>query len=208
MRITLVDGLVLARQGLRLLLESEPGLEVVYECSPSEVCSEEFARSGSALVLLDLLDGSELGCLDSFFGVPLLAVASHNDVELAVRAFRAGASGFVVKSAQPDELLLAMQIVAQGGCYIHPRVAQAVLAQLRGGACRASGWDGLGGREFALVSLVAEGLANIQIAQRLNVSLGTVKNDLRGLFVKLGVRDRTQLAIEATRRGLNGVSHA
>ena len=115
---------------------------------------------------------------------------------------RSGASGYIVKSARRDELVAAVRTVAQGGCYLHPRIAYAVLDQIH--TPRESpdvSWPTLNERDTALLQFVAEGLANPEIALRLHVSLGTVKNNLSQLFQKLGVRDRTQLAAEAARRG-------
>lgn len=203
-----VDDHDLVREGLRHLLESEPGWQVVGECQRAGDCLEALARCSPDLVLVDLNlpDGSGLELLgqiqERFAKVPTLVLSSSEEIDTVVKAMRAGASGYLVKSARREEMISAVRTVADGGAYLHPRVAPAVLLQLREGPARKNSETALTSREHGVVRHVSQGLSNAEIAELLMVSLGTVKNDLTLIFRKLGVRDRTQLIAEAARRGL------
>lgn len=208
MRITLVEDHDLVRQGLRLLLESEPGWKVVDECGCCSEAIESLSCRVTDLVVLDLhlpdLSGEELiaRVRSQHPKVPILVLSTHDEVAITLGAFRAGASGYLVKSARREELIEAARLVSQGGAYMHPRVAPAVLAQLQSGEKPSDLPVDLSVREQALLQLVGRGCSNPEIAVELHVSLGTVKNDLRQLFRRLEVVDRAQLVAEASRRGL------
>ena len=209
MKIMMVDDHDLVREGLRHLLESEPGWQVVGECRRAGDCLEALAGCSPDLVLVDLNlpDGSGLDLLvrirEQYPQLPALVLSSSEEIDTVVEAMRAGAGGYLVKSARREEMLSAVRTVADGGAYLHPRVAPAVLQQLREGPARKNGELDLTSREQAVVSQVSQGRSNAEIAERLMVSLGTVKNDLTLIFRKLGVRDRTQLMAEVARRGLD-----
>lgn len=208
MRITLVEDHDLVRQGLRLLLESEPGWKVVDECGCCSKAIESLSYRATDLVVLDLhlpdLSGEALVARvrSQHPKVPILALSTHDEVAITLGAIRAGAGGYLVKSARREELIEAARLVSQGGVYLHPRVAPAVLGQLQNPDKRSPRSVVLSTREQALLQLVGRGCSNPEIAMELHVSLGTVKNDLSQLFRRLEVVDRAQLVAEASRRGL------
>ncbi|MBS2037496.1 response regulator transcription factor [bacterium] len=209
MRLMLVDDHELVREGLRLLLESESGWSVIAECRDSTECREALRQERPDLLLLDLnlpdCSGLELvwELRQQQADLPILVVSSSEELQMVSAAMRAGASGYVVKSARRAELVSAVRVVGEGGCYLHPRVASAIFGHLQSGDTPPLSGAELSERETAVVQYVCQGLSNPDIAALLHVSLSTIKNDLSLIFRKWVVRDRTQLAAEATRRGWN-----
>lgn len=206
----MVDDHDLVRQGLRLLLEGEDGWSVVGECSRAGECLPALARLAPDLLLLDLNlpDGAGQQLARESRAqhpqIPVLVLTTFDDIPSVLGAMRAGANGYLVKSARRDELISAVRTVAEGGCYLHPRIAHAVLGELHHGAVATTPVPlQLSPRESHLLRCLASGMVNPEIARELHVSVGTVKQVLSQLFQKLGVRDRTQLAAEAARRGLD-----
>lgn len=199
--ILLVDDHLVVRHGLKLVLESWG--YAVEECGLACECLQAVERLELELVVLDLglpdMDGltllSQLLCTHP--RLPVLVLSGQEDTATALASILTGARGFTVKAACPDQLHVAVQTVASGGCYLHPRVAAPVLAELRSGR---RGWHGLNPRESAVVGYLLKGLTNAAIAGQLNVSVGTVKRDLVELYRKLEVSDRGELVTEAVRR--------
>ncbi|MEW6281377.1 MAG: response regulator transcription factor [Candidatus Eremiobacterota bacterium] len=208
-RVLLVDDHTLVRNGLKVLLEGQCPVEVVGEAAGSNeaVAVTERVPVDLAIVDLNLPEPDGFWCVSELHrrhpGLPILVLSMREDVGAVVRAMQAGACGYLVKSATSDEMRAAVEAVRDGGCYLHPRISGAVLGRLREGCHKLGGdtWSRLGERESALIGFVALGWSNQAIATRLHVSLGTVKNDLRNLFRRLGVPDRTRLAVEAIQRG-------
>jgi len=128
----------------------------------------------------------------------VLVLTSFSDRERILQALDAGACGYLLKDAEPDELLRAIRAAARGEAPLSPRAAQALLSARREPGPLA----GLSDREREVLSLVAAGLANKQIAQRLGISEKTVKAHLTRVFREIGVFDRTQAALWAQRNGL------
>lgn len=202
MRILVVEDHVVMREGLKLLVESQ-GLTVARECSLAGECLQALEEAAFDLVLLDLklpdMDGLALTrqLSHSHPNLPVLVLSTYEDIPTVVSAIRAGARGYLVKTAEAGDLRMALSTVAAGGCYLHPRVAALTLAEL---SQSAAGWASLSAREAEVIRAVVEGLANAEIAQRLHVSLGTVKRDLAQLFTRLNLKDRAELVAEAARR--------
>lgn len=201
--ILLVDDQEVIRVGLKLLLESL-GFRVTGECGLASECLKMVTEAEFELVIVELglpdMDGLTLirRLQRARAELPVLVLSGQQAVASVVAAIQAGASGYAVKAAAAEELRFAVQTVADGGCYLHPRVAAPALAELRNGG---RGWYGLAAREAVVVGYVLEGLSNAEIAGRLHVSVGTVKRDLGELYRKLEVSDRGRLAAEASRRG-------
>lgn len=201
MKILLVDDHVMMREGLELLLGSLQ-LRAARTCGRAAECLQALQEDAFDLVLLDLLlpdlDGITLvrELTHRHPGLPVLVLSVCEDIGTVVSAMQAGARGYLVKTATTADLQRALQTVAEGGCYLHARVACALeeLAQPR------TGWSALTPRDALLIGHVVDGLANHEIAERLHVSLATVKRDLARLFLDLKVENRNQLAEQATRR--------
>ncbi|MCA9780827.1 MAG: response regulator transcription factor, partial [Candidatus Eremiobacteraeota bacterium] len=200
-RIILIDDHNLFRAGIKSLLASQPGLSVVSEASDAVSGLDAVHRYRCDLVVLDynLPDHDGVWLVEkirkAFGKLPVLVLSQFLEPTKVRRILQAGAFGYVVKAAEENDLLAAITAVGQGGLYVHHAVAEAALWSQ-------DNEEPLSEREEAIVGLLAEGVSNKEMADRLNVSLGTVKRDLSLLFEKFSVSDRTQLLAEAMRQGL------
>jgi len=207
-RVLVADDEQLVRTGLRLILGSEPDLEVVGEASDG--CQAvELARARAAdVLLLDLrmpvLDG--LSALRALSEVPIaVVILTTFDTDANVReALAAGAAGFLLKDAPADRLVSAVRAAASGDAVLSGSVARRVAADL---ASRPSPRplllvDDLTAREKEVLALMAQGCSNAEVAASLHIVEGTVKTHVARILMKLGVRDRLQAVVAAYRCGL------
>ena len=207
-RVLVADDEQLVRTGLRLILGSEPDLEVVGEASDG--CQAvELARARAAdVLLLDLrmpvLDG--LSALRALSEVPIaVVILTTFDTDANVReALAAGAAGFLLKDAPADRLVSAVRAAASGDAVLSGSVARRVAADL---ASRPSPRplplvDDLTAREKEVLALMAQGCSNAEVAASLHIVEGTVKTHVARILMKLGVRDRLQAVVTAYRCGL------
>jgi DNA-binding NarL/FixJ family response regulator len=218
-RVAIVDDQPLVRLGLRTLLETEDDLELVAEASDGRAGVAVTRRTRPDVVLMDIrmptLDG--LAALREITTDPALArvrvvmLTTFELDEYVFAALRAGASGFVLKDADPDELVRAVRVVADGGSLLSPSVTRRVIERFATGAHgRAEpDWsaphpelDRLTDREREIVAWVATGRSNDEIAADLVVSPATVRTHVSRALVKLGARDRAQLVVFAIQSGL------
>ncbi|WP_159792010.1 response regulator transcription factor [Puerhibacterium puerhi] len=218
--VLLVDDQALLRMGFRLVIESEPDLEVVGEATDGHVALDQVAALGPDVVLMDVrmpgMDGIEATrrVVADHPGSRVLVLTTFDVDEYAFAALRAGASGFLLKSARPDELVDAIRTVASGTSVVAPRVLRRMLdlfaPHLPAGGDRAPAADvdprlrALTPRELDVLRCVAEGLSNAEVADRLVLSPTTVKTHVGSILAKLGVRDRVQAVIVAYETGLVG----
>lgn len=209
--VVLADDHQVIRQGLRHLLESDGGIAVVGEAPDGLSVQEVVAARQPDVVLMDLnlpvTDGiaatRELVRRWPKLGVVVLTI--HRDEGHLFQALRAGARGYLSKERNADDVIAAVRTVAAGGSYIEPLLATRVLAEFRRLSAIAGVQDGFGRlteNELKLLRLVAAGLSNREIADRLCFAESTVKNRLSILFDKIGVSDRTQAAVYALNHGL------
>ncbi len=213
-RVGVVDDQSLARLGLRALLEAEPGMVLVGEAIDGAGAIELARREHPDVLLMDVrmpeMDGiTALGAITSDPGLSATRVIMLTTFELdeyVFEALRCGASGFLLKDAEPDELLRAIRLVAGGDALLAAGVTRRVIAEF---AARRS-YRGkphkllhtLTDREREIVAWVAEGLSNEEIAGRLVVSPATVRTHVSRAMVKLHARDRAQLVVFAFQSGL------
>jgi DNA-binding NarL/FixJ family response regulator len=212
-RILLVDDQKLMREGLRILLELEPDLRVVGEASDGNAALTAYADVRPDVVLMDVrmpgMDGVEATwrLRERWPDVRVIILTTFDDEAYVFEGLRAGALGYLLKDVSGQELANAVRKVAEGGALIEPSVARKVLAEFARLAppSRApeSGLpEPLSERENEILRLMSLGLSNREIAQRLSLAEGTVKNYVTAILQKLGVRDRTQAAIRARELGV------
>ncbi|QDB78537.1 response regulator transcription factor [Georgenia wutianyii] len=213
-RVLLVDDDPLVRSGLRLLLTSDPHVEVVGEVADGDEVVEAVQRHAPDVVLMDLrmarTDGVEATrAVRRLPRAPHVVVLTVWDVDDAVlRSLDAGAEGFLLKSSSPTEIIAAVRAVMAGDAVLSPRSTRQVLDHYRDDGDRRAveaaqaALAGLTDRERDVVVAVGQGLSNAEVASRLYVSVATVKAHLATIQTKLGVRNRVQVAVRAERAGL------
>jgi DNA-binding NarL/FixJ family response regulator len=207
--VLLVDDQDLVRSGLRRILRRKDGFVVVAECSDGDEVPEAVARHHPDVVVMDLrmrrVDGIEAtGSLCLAGGPPVLALTTFNDEELLSAALRAGAAGFVLKDSSAEELIRAVRAVARGDSFLDPAVTARVLATYRR-AAQPSPTDSIAGltaRELDVLTLIARGRSNAEIADELCISGVTVKSHIGRIFVKLDLRDRAAAIVYAYDHGI------
>ncbi|RBM18224.1 DNA-binding response regulator [Prauserella sp. PE36] len=209
MGVLLVDDEQLVRTGLRAILESEPDLAVVGEAADGAEVPGLVARHRPDVVLMDVRMPSVDGIratehlLSTADRPPkIVVVTTFENDDYVYDALRAGASGFLLKRARPEEILSAVRTVVAGDSLLFP----AAIRRLAARNARGAGRDGLRGanlteRESEVLRLMASGLSNVEIAERLFLGLQTVKTHVGNVLAKLGARDRTQAVIEAYESG-------
>jgi DNA-binding NarL/FixJ family response regulator len=204
-RVVIVDDHAVLRSGLEQLLGGQPDLEVVGTAASGSEAIELARELRPDVVLMDLqmpgVDG--VSATRAIVGDELadvLVLTSYSDAERIVGALDAGAMGYLLKDAEPDEVLRGIRAVARGESPINPRAARELLGARR---MTGAGAAELTPRETEVLALVRQGLANKQIARRLGISERTVKAHLTSAFQRIGVVDRTQAALWAERNGLS-----
>jgi DNA-binding NarL/FixJ family response regulator len=211
-RVVLADDQALVRRGFRLILEAEPDIEVVAEAEDGQQAIDAVRRHRPAVVLMDIqmpgLDGLEatrriLADPDSHTRVLILTTFERDDY--VFQALQLGASGFLLKTAPPEDLITAVRVVARGEALLSPSVTRRVIQEVtrhHRRVPRPPDLDRLTQRELEVLRLVAEGLTNAEIAAQLYVSEATVKTHTSNVLSKLGLRDRVQAVIFAYKHGL------
>jgi DNA-binding NarL/FixJ family response regulator len=213
--VVIVDDQGMVRAGFRSLLASEPDLDVVGEASDGEEAVEVVTRLEPQVTLMDIrmprLDGIAATRRLVAARVPtrVLVLTTFDLDEYVFEALRAGASGFLLKDAPAEELAAAIRVVASGESLLAPGVTRRVIdAFVRRPAPAArprdERLDRLTPREVEVLGLLARGLSNLDIAERLFVSEGTTKTHVSNVLTKLGLRDRVQAVIFAYESGLTG----
>ncbi len=202
-RVLLVDDHQLVRAGVTTLLQSDPEITVVGEARNGREAVESVEGIGPDVVLMDLsmpeMDGVEAtrAVLARQPSTKVLVLTSFSDRQRVKEVLAAGAIGYVLKDSEPADLLAAVHAAARGHVPIDPRVAAALLPAAGGGAAGSGSADGLSPRETEVLRLVAQGLANKQIARALGITERTVKAHLGRVFREIGVLDRTSAALWA-----------
>jgi DNA-binding NarL/FixJ family response regulator len=203
-RVALVEDHHLVREGLRLVLAGASGFEVVGEAAAQEDALELVARTRPDVLLLDLTfpDGDSLPLLRALRSrhgdLRIVILTMHSDPETVRQALAAGASGYLVKGAQSAELLESIRAVMRGERYLHSSVTGAIVDDsirwLQSGPMSA--------REREVLTLLASGHPPAEIAQRLNISVHTVRRHIANVSEKLGLRGTNALTRYAIRHGL------
>lgn len=213
-RVLIADDQMMVRQGFTVLLNAEPGIEVVGQAVDGLDAVAKVAELAPDVVLMDIRM-PELGGIEATrritgpagAAVKVLVLTTFDLDEYVYEALRAGASGFLLKDASAAELAHAVRVVAAGDALLAPNLTKRLIAEFSRvtGAPRAPLKDRVGDlteRETEVLSLIAQGLSNAEIAQCLVVAEQTVKSHVSRILVKLGLRDRTQAAVYAYETGL------
>jgi DNA-binding NarL/FixJ family response regulator len=207
--VFLLDDHELVRRGVRTLLEAEPDIVVVGESGSAVEAAARIPELRPRVAVLDgrLPDGTgievcrQVRSVDP--GIAVLILTSYDDDDAVLGSIMAGASGYVLKQIGGNELVTGVRRVAAGMSLLDPAITASVLTRLREGR-REPFSQHLTPKEEQVLDLVAEGLTNRQVAERLGVAEKTVKNYVSTLLGKLGVESRTQAAVLAARRSSGG----
>jgi DNA-binding NarL/FixJ family response regulator len=211
--VVLADDQALVRAGFRALLDAQDGIEVVGEAADGEEAVRLAAELTPDIVLMDIrmpgVDGlsatRRISADDRAAGVRIVILTTFGLDEYVFEAIRSGASGFLVKDTEPDELVQAVRVVANGDALLSPSVTKQLIGEFAARAKQPEARDGLEeltDREREVLALVAEGLSNDEIAGRLVVSPATAKTHVSRAMGKLRARDRAQLVVIAYESGL------
>lgn len=212
-RILIVDDQRLMREGLRMLLEMEEGFEVVGEAADGQAALDAYAQHAPDIVLMDIrmpgMDGVEATrrLLQRDPSARVIILTTFDDDQYVFEGLRAGALGYLLKDLSGEELARAIRTVAHGGALIEPSIARKVFAEFVRLAPAARDVneglpEPLSEREIEVLKLIAAGLSNREIAQRLFLAEGTVKNYVTNVLGKIGAHDRTQAALRGRELGL------
>ncbi|MEV4582365.1 response regulator transcription factor [Nonomuraea jabiensis] len=212
-RVLLADDEAMIRAGVKAILASDPSLEVVAEAGDGRQAVDLAISHHPDVALLDIrmprLDG--LGAASEMRrvapGTAVVMLTTFGEDDYIAKALDIGASGFLLKSGDPRELIAGIHAVADGAAYLSPRVAQRVIAHFAGGRMTrgAQARDRIGpltDRETEVLALLGAGMSNGEIARELHIVEGTVKAYVSAILTRLGVRNRVQAAIIAHEAGL------
>jgi len=212
-RVLVVDDHEVVRQGIKMVLDSDPELDVVGEAASGEEAIERVRELSPNVVVMDIsmpgLSGFEATrrIRESHPDVQVLALTVHDSEAYVFQMLQAGATGYVVKRAPSEEVIQAVKRANAGEAVLHPSVAKLLirdyLTRVEHG--EEVSYDTLSDREREILKLIAEGKTNKEIAEMLYLSVKTVQAHRANLMRKLGMHDRTELVKYAIRKGIIGL---
>lgn len=209
-RVLIADDHPVVREGLRGLIDTEPGLTVVGEAADGVEAVEQARRLRPDVILLDLVMPRKDGLAviqelrQEMDGIRIVILTSFADDDKVFPAIKAGAQGYLLKDSTPAMLLQAIKDVYQGKASLHPAVARKLIQELSQPPDLPPTPEPLTSREVEILRLVAQGLPNAEIAQKLYVSQSTVRVHVSNILKKLHLANRTQMALYALQEGLTG----
>ncbi len=207
-RVLIADDQTLFRAGLSRLLNEDPRVEVVGQANDGADATKQAAKLKPDVVLMDLkmpnLDGIEATrqITEADPGVKVLILTTFETDNHVIQALKVGASGYVLKDSTADAIVSSIVAVMSGERVMASAVANRVLEMLTGTTTPKEFYDGLTNREIEILKLLANGMANKQIAYRLKISEKTVRNHVSNTYEKLGIYDRSQAVLYAVKKGL------
>ena len=210
-RLLLVDDHAVVRSGLRMLLESEPDVEIVGEAGTGLEAIEAAAGLSPDVILMDIslpdITGIEAAqrIKKQFPDMAIVALTIHEDEEYFFKMLEAGASGYVPKRAAPEELLTAIRVAASGEVYLYPSLAKLLVKDhlsQETGTRRSTTLDNLTEREQEVLAYLADGASNVEIGEVLHISPKTVARHRENIMRKLNLHSRTELVKYAIRKGI------
>jgi NarL family two-component system response regulator LiaR len=207
-RILIADDHAVVREGLRTLINTKPGLEIVGEAADGAEAIALVQKLEPDVILLDMVMPRKNG-LEAIYGIKkdnpetrILVLTSFDDDERVFSAIKAGALGYLLKDSSPQQLLQAIDDVYNGRSSLHPAIALKVIRELNQPSDLPPTEEPLTEREMETLRLIARGLTNQEIADKLNISERTVGKHVSNILDKLHLANRTQVALYALRRGL------
>jgi DNA-binding NarL/FixJ family response regulator len=206
--VLIADDQNLFRAGLALLLAGDPHVDVIGQAVDGLDAVRQVKALKPDLVLMDLkmpqLDGIEATrqILMDNPDTKVMVLSTFEADSYVLQALQVGASGYVLKDARPESVVLAILAIMSGERVMAGAVARRVLGMLTGNTSQKEFYDGLTSREIEILKLIAAGLANKQIAYRLKISEKTVRNHVSKMYEKLQITDRSQAVLYAVRKGL------
>ncbi len=210
-RVVIADDHAVVREGIKMILGREPDIEIVGEAGNGREALDLVAKTRPHVVVMDI-SMPEMGGVEAtrrvkeaYPKVNVLALTMHEDESYVFQLLKAGASGYVLKRGAAQDLVQAIRSAARGEAFLYPSVARSVLAdylkRVEAGEERHR-FDGLTEREREILALIAEGLSNQEIAQKLYISIKTVQTHRTHIMEKLDLHNRAQLVRYAIRKGL------
>jgi len=216
-RVVLVDDHALMRQGISTILSAQPDLEVVGEASSGEEALEVVLRTRPDVVCMDVempgiggLEATRRLVADPAVTAQILMLTTFEREDYLIAALEAGASGFLLKNARPENLVYGVRSIAAGEALLAPELTRAVIERAVAGERAQSPTvqgvppEQLTEREVEVLRLIAGGLSNDEIAEELHIGRATVKTHVSNVLMKLSLRDRVQAVAFAYRSGLVG----
>ena len=210
-RVLIADDHPIVREGLRILIASEPGMEIVGEATNGTEAVALANTHKPDVILMDLVmpEKNGLQAIGEIKAedpdVSILVLTSFAEEDKVFPAIRAGALGYLLKDTAPDQLLQAIYDVHRGESSLHPSIALQLIRELNQPSDLPPASDPLSPRELQVLKLLAQGLTNQEIADRLVISEWTVRTHVRNILGKLHLANRTQAALYALREGIAGL---
>lgn len=205
-KVGIVEDNKTLREGFETLLNRTPGFQCVCTCGTVADALKKIPRAQPDVVLMDiqLPDSTGVECTakikEMMPAVHIVIVTVYEDSERIFRALRAGACGYLLKRAQPEKIIMAIQEAHEGGVPMTPEIARKVIGQFRGQATAAEQVESLSEREREVLEHVMHGLSNKAIAERMGVTVAAVKWHLQHIYDKLHVHSRTEAALKFQQR--------
>ena len=210
-RVVLVDDQQLVRSGFRMILEAEDDITVVGEATNGREAVDLVERANADVVLMDVqmpvMDGltATREIVGRAPGPAVLILTTFDHDDYVFEALRAGAAGFLLKNAPPEDLVAAVRVVANGNGLLSPTVTRRVIAEFARGPVQSpppAELEQLTDRELEVLQLVAQGMTNAEIAERLILGEATIKTHVSNVLMKLGLRDRVKAVVYAYEHGV------
>ena len=201
-KVAIVEDNKTLREGFETLLNRTPGFQCVCTCETVAEAIRKIPKAAPDVVLMDiqLPDSTGVECTakikELLPAVHIVIVTVYEDSERIFRALRAGACGYLLKRAEPEKIIAAIQEAHEGGVPMTPEIARKVIGQFRGHATAAAEVESLTDREKEVLELVMHGMGNKVIADRLGVTVAAVKWHLQHIYDKLHVHSRTEAALK------------
>lgn len=204
-QVVIIDDHVMVREGIKQLLEMDGDIKIIGEAGDGEEGIKIIEKTDPDVILLDVnmpkMNGLEMLQKLKETGIPrkVLILTIHNEVEYLLKAVEIGVNGYVLKDSELAVLRKAIFSVHHGENYIQPSLAPLLMKRMQENTSEAA--EGLTKREMEVLKLIAEGMYNKEIAEKLMISEKTVKNHVSNIFRKINVSDRTQAAVYAIKNG-------